>query len=291
MFVDLAVTNFPSPNKSKKFSRIYEGAQTGQDFENINKADKNGPCVVFVTKQFHKSECDDFYLFGRVISGSIKTGDKLTVLGEKFSVKNPEQKTLAEVLGLFVNNTRYKIPVSCIPAGNFVLIEGIDSGLSKTCTLVSNDILNSFEKSLAVTYNTFSIIKVALEPLNPAELPKMLDGLRKLNKSYPLLETKVQETGEHIIIGTGELYMDNVLHDLRNLYTDIEIKLSDPCVILTETVIDTSSFKSFSQTPNGMNKITVIAEPLEASISNDIQMKKINTDDPFISRFFEENYQ
>ena len=142
-----------------------------------------------------------------------------------------------------------------------------------------------------MTYNTFSIIKVALEPLNPAELPKMLDGLRKLNKSYPLLETKVQETGEHIIIGTGELYMDNVLHDLRNLYTDIEIKLSDPCVILTETVIDTSSFKSFSQTPNGMNKITVIAEPLEASISNDIQMKKINTDDPFISRFFEENYQ
>ena len=31
----------------------------------------------------------------------------------------------------------------------------------------------------------------AVEPVNPSELPKMLDGLRKVNKSYPLLVTKV----------------------------------------------------------------------------------------------------
>lgn len=33
----------------------------------------------------------------------------------------------------------------------------------------------------------------------------MLDGLRKLNKAYPLLSTKVEESGEHVILGTGEL--------------------------------------------------------------------------------------
>ncbi len=33
--------------------------------------------------------------------------------------------------------------------------------------------------------------KIAVEPVNPSELPKMLDGLRKVNKSYPLLLTKV----------------------------------------------------------------------------------------------------
>jgi 116 kDa U5 small nuclear ribonucleoprotein component len=36
----------------------------------------------------------------------------------------------------------------------------------------------------------------------------MLEGIRKINKSYPLLITKVEESGEHILIGTGELYMD-----------------------------------------------------------------------------------
>jgi len=31
-----------------------------------------------------------------------------------------------------------------------------------------------------------------VEPVNPSELPKMLDGLRKINKSYPLVTTKVR---------------------------------------------------------------------------------------------------
>jgi U5 small nuclear ribonucleoprotein component len=46
-------------------------------------------------------------------------------------------------------------------------------------------------------------MKIAVEPVNPSELPKMLDGLRKVNKSYPLLSTKVEESGEHVILGTG----------------------------------------------------------------------------------------
>lgn len=49
----------------------------------------------------------------------------------------------------------------------------------------------------------------------------MLDGLRKVNKSYPLLSTKVEESGEHIVLGTGELYLDCVMHDLRRMYSEI----------------------------------------------------------------------
>lgn len=41
-------------------------------------------------------------------------------------------------------------------------------------------------------FNTSSVIKIAVEPVNPSELPKMLDGLRKINKSYPLITTKVR---------------------------------------------------------------------------------------------------
>jgi U5 small nuclear ribonucleoprotein component len=65
------------------------------------------------------------------------------------------------------------------------------------------------------------VIKIAVEPVNPSELPKMLDGLRKVNKSYPLLATKVEESGEHIVLGTGELYLDCVMHDLRRMYSEI----------------------------------------------------------------------
>ena len=36
-----------------------------------------------------------------------------------------------------------------------------------------------------------SVVKIAVEPLNPRELPKMVEGLRCINKSYPLAHTKV----------------------------------------------------------------------------------------------------
>ena len=54
--------------------------------------------------------------------------------------------------------------------------------------------------------------------------------------SYPLLVTKVtrvdtglaltpslqvEESGEHVILGTGELYLDCVMHDLRKMYSEI----------------------------------------------------------------------
>ena len=54
-------------------------------------------------------------------------------------------------------------------------------------------------------FNTQSVIKIAVEPVNPSELPKMLDGLRKVNKSYPLLSTRVEESGEHVVLGNSFL--------------------------------------------------------------------------------------
>jgi len=38
-----------------------------------------------------------------------------------------------------------------------------------------------------------------------------VEGLRKINKSYPLAVTKVEESGEHAILGTGELYLDSIM--------------------------------------------------------------------------------
>ncbi len=90
---------------------------------------------------------------------------------------------------------------------------------------------------------------MAVEPINPSELPKMLDGIRKINKSYPLITTKVEESGEHVVLGTGELYMDCVLHDLRRLYADMEIKVSDPVTRFCETVVEESATKCYTVTP------------------------------------------
>jgi len=53
------------------------------------------------------------------------------------------------------------------------------------------------------------------------------------------------------------------MHDLRKLYSEIDIKVADPVVSFCETVVETSSLKCFAETPNKKNKLTLIAEPLE----------------------------
>merc|ERR1711881_317001 len=138
-------------------------------------------------------------------------------------------------------------------------------------------------------FNTQSVVKIAVEPVNPSELPKMLDGLRKVNKSYPLLNTRVEESGEHVILGTGELYLDCVMHDLRKLYSEIEIKVADPVVSFCETVVETSSLKCFAETPNKKNKMTMIAEPPEKGLAEDIELGTvdINWDRKRLGSFFQ----
>lgn len=114
-----------------------------------------------------------------------------------------------------------------VPAGSWVLIEGIDASVVKTSTIVSANSIHLDEDLYIcrpLKFNTQSVIKIAVEPVNPSELPKMLDGLRKVNKSYPLLSTRVEESGEHVVLGTGELYLDCVMHDLRKMYSEIDIK-------------------------------------------------------------------
>ena len=46
----------------------------------------------------------------------------------------------------------------------------------------------------------------------------MVAGLRAINKSYPLASMRVEESGEHTILGTGELYLDSLMKDLREMY-------------------------------------------------------------------------
>ena len=138
-----------------------------------------------------------------------------------------------------------------------LIIQGIDQPIVKTSTITDLQGEEELYIFRPLKFSTQSVIKIAVEPVNPSELPKMLDGLRKVNKSYPLLSTRVEESGEHVVLGTGELYLDCVMHDLRKLYSEIEIKVADPVVSFCETVVETSSLKCFAETPNKKNKMTI----------------------------------
>ncbi|KAL4872151.1 hypothetical protein BDV12DRAFT_162379 [Aspergillus spectabilis] len=295
-FVDMVLHHIPSPAEGAKraLERYYTGPLDTKVATAMAKCDPDGPLVVHVTKLLASTDASRFNALGRIMSGTARPGLQVRVLGEGYTPDDEEDMVNATVSDTWIAETRYNIPTSGVTAGNLVLLGGVDNSIVKTATLVSTKFEDDEEAYIfkPIRHMTESVFKVAVEPVNPSELPKMLEGLRKVNKSYPLISTKVEESGEHIVLGTGELYMDCVLHDLRRLFSEMEIKVSDPVTRFCETVVETSAIMCYSITPNKLNKITMIAEPLDDGIAEDIESGRVSIKDPIrkVARFFEERY-
>ncbi|KAI1002645.1 U5 small nuclear ribonucleoprotein component [Podosphaera aphanis] len=295
-FVDMILDHIPSPREAapSKIERYYTGPTDSNVAKSMMNCLQDGPLVVQISKLLNTSDAKSFNSFGRVMSGIARPGTEVRVLGEGYSIDDEEDMAVATISDVWIAETRYNIPTDGVPAGNWVLLGGIDNSIVKSATLVPTVLPDEEDAYIfkPITYFTESVLKVAVEPINPSELPKMLDGLRKINKSYPLITTKVEESGEHVILGTGELYMDCVLHDLRRLYAEMEIKVSDPVTRFCETIVETSAIKCYAQTPNKKNKITMVAEPLDDGIAEDIESGKVSIKSPprVVGKFFENNY-
>ena len=256
-----------------KLKNLYTGDKNTEIYKNLIKCENTGPLYITIYKLYHKNNHLSFDLFGRILSGEISKGQSVKILGEHYSLNDKEdQVIIPKIKEIWINQTRYRIPMNKIYCGNLVLIDGVEISSPKNLTIVNNDINidnSQIEICKPIKYN-YSYMKVSVEPLNPSDLPKMIEGLRKIDRSYPASKIKVEESGENIILGTGELYMDSILYDLRNLYTDIELKVSDPVVTFCETVTETSSFKCKGISNNNKNTIYMIAEPLDKEIILDI---------------------
>eukprot|EP00921_Rhytidocystis_pertsovi_P003748 GHVQ01006497.1.p1 GENE.GHVQ01006497.1~~GHVQ01006497.1.p1 ORF type:complete len:1021 (-),score=146.21 GHVQ01006497.1:1463-4525(-) len=292
--VDMIVAHTPDPlqHAKTKVNQVYTGDSTGRIAQGMQDLDTTENLMVYTTKNYHKPDCTAFDVFGRVMSGTLVAGQKVKVLGEAFSLDDDEDMAIREVTNLWIYEGRYRVEVSHVPAGNWVLIGGVDTSICQTSTLTSLDHEEEVEIFRPLKFNTVNVIKIACEPLHPSELPKMLEGLRRVDKAYPLAKTKVEESGEHVIIGTGEIYLDCILHDLRKLYGDLEIKVADPVVQFCETVVEMSALKCFAETPNKKNRLHMVAEPLEKGVGEDIEkaLVKIDWDQRKLGNFFTTKY-
>lgn len=293
-FVDMVLQHIPSPldGAKAKVENTYTGPLDTEVVRSMMSCDQDGPLVIHVAKLYNTSDASSFNALGRVMSGTARPGTQVRVLGEGYTLDDEEDMVVATIMATWISETRYKVPTDGVPAGNWVLLGGVDNSIVKSATIVNKTMEDDAYIFKPIKHFTESVFKVAVEPVSPSELPKMLDGLRKISKSYPLVITKVEESGEHIILGTGELYLDCVLHDLRRLYSEMELKVSDPVTRFCETVQDTSAIKCYAMTPNKKNKVTMIAEPLEKGIGEDIEFGRVSIKWPIrqVGKFFEEKH-
>lgn len=92
--------------------------------------------------------------------------------------------------------------IADVPCGNTVALSGIDQYLIKTGTIGSIDHPET-HPIRPMRYSVSPVVRVAVKPKNPADLPKLVDGIKKLSKSDPLVVCTLEETGENVIAGCG----------------------------------------------------------------------------------------
>jgi len=105
-------------------------------------------------------------------------------------------------------------------------------------------------------YSVSPVVRVAVEPVNACDLPKLVEGIKRLSKSDPLVVCTTEESGEHIIAGCGELHIEICLKDLEEDFAKCPIKKGDPVVSYKETVMnEEKTVTSLSKSPNKHNRL------------------------------------
>merc|ERR1712185_290453 len=199
-------------------------------------------------------------------------GQKARIQGPHYTPGGKEDLNIKSIQRTVLMMGRTTEQIADVPCGNTVALVGVDQFILKSGTL------STFEDSHNIAdmkYSVSPVVKVSVKPKDGKDLPKMVEGLKKLSKSDPLVVCTIEESGEHVIAGCGELHVEICLKDLRDEYAGCDFVMSDPVVSYRETVGDNSNQTCLAKSPNKHNRIYLVAEPLDEEVSKGIEDGKL----------------
>jgi len=278
--LEMIILHLPSPVKAQKYrvENLYEGPQDDECATAIRNCDPNGPLMMYVSKMVPTTDKGRFYAFGRVFSGIIKTGQKVRIMGPNYVPGRKDDLFIKNVQRTVLMMGRYVETIEDCPCGNTIGLVGVDQFLVKSGTITTSDAAHNIR---VMKFSVSPVVRVAVEPKNPSDLPKLVEGLKRLSKSDPCVQCYTEESGEHIVAGAGELHLEICLKDLAEEFSGIEIRTSDPVVSYRETVHDESSETCLSKSPNKHNRLFMRAQPMQEELSAEIDEGTISAkDDP-----------
>merc|ERR1719362_1023900 len=283
----MIVIHLPSPVTAQKYRAelLYEGPPDDLACMGMKNCDPTAPLMMYVSKMVPTSDKGRFYAFGRVFSGVIATGQKCRIMGPNFIPGKKEdlyEKSIQRTILMMGGRVE---AIEDVPCGNICGLVGVDQFLVKTGTITTFKDAHNLK---VMKFSVSPVVRVAVEPKNAQDLPKLVEGLKRLAKSDPLVQCSTAKTGEHIIAGAGELHLEICLKDLKEQYMKgAGIRVSEPVVSFAETVsARTGEDEKFpkqcvAKSPNKHNRLYMYADPLSMDLCKLIEDGEIKaTDDP-----------
>lgn len=259
--VDMSIKHLPSPKKAQayRYSYLYEGDLDDPCAQAIKNCDPEGPLMVYVSKMLPSGDSGRFLAFGRVFSGTARVGQKVVVMGPNFVAGSKVDIYEGNIQGCDLIVGKKKEHVSDIVCGNTGALIGLDKLILKNGTVTDSKTAANIR---AMKYSVSPVVRVAIEPVNPQDTAKLIEGMRKLVKVDNLVVCTVNEsTGEKVVAGSGELHVSICLDDLEKYYARVPIKRSNPIVPYRET-IEAEGEECKSKSSNKHNRLVCRARPL-----------------------------
>jgi elongation factor 2 len=281
--LEMIVINLPSPATAQRYrvETLYEGPMDDESAVGIRDCDPKGPLVLYVSKMVPTSDKGRFYAFGRIFSGTVRSGPKIRIQGPNYLPGKKEDLFIKSIQRTILMMGRYIEPIEDCPAGNICGLVGIDQFLLKSGTLTTSETAHNMK---VMRFSVSPVVQVAVEVKNAADLPKLVEGLKRLSKSDPCVQAWISETGEHIVAGAGELHLEICLKDLQEDHAGVPLKISDPVVPYRETVKAESSIVALSKSQNKHNRLYIKAMPIDEELTKAIEAGTVSSRDDFKAR-------
>ncbi|ORX63200.1 elongation factor 2 [Hesseltinella vesiculosa] len=281
--LEMICIHLPSPQTSQRYRvpNLYEGPADDECAIGIRDCDPKGPLMLYVSKMVPTSDKGRFYAFGRVFSGTARAGMKVRIQGPNFVPGTKTDLHVKSIQRTVLMMGRGVEAIDDCPAGNIIGLVGVDQFLVKSGTITTSEVAHNMK---VMKFSVSPVVQVAVEVKNANDLPKLVEGLKRLAKSDPCVLTFTSDSGEHIVAGAGELHLEICLKDLEEDHAQVPIRTGDPVVQYRETVTAESSIDCLSKSPNKHNRVYMKAMPIDEELSKAIEEGKVGPKDDFKAR-------
>jgi elongation factor 2 len=158
-------------------------------------------------------------------------------------------------------------------------LSGLEKSLVRSGTISSDPEAHPFRM---MNFSVAPVVRMAVSAVNAKDSKKIVDGLRKLERTDPLLQVFVDEkTDECIIAGAGELHLEICVNDLSRFLDGIQIKVSNPIVPFTETIAGSSDFVCLTKSQNKLNHLMAKVVKLDDDMT--AQLEKCESKESLVS--------
>ncbi|KAL5601154.1 hypothetical protein BROUX41_005959 [Berkeleyomyces rouxiae] len=278
--LEMMILHLPSPVTAQRYraDALYEGPSDDEVAVAIRECDPKGPLMLYVSKMVPTSDRGRFFAFGRVFAGTVRSGLKVRIQGPNYVPGKKEDLFVKAIQRTVLMMGGRVEAIEDMPAGNIVGLVGIDQFLLKSGTITTCETAHNMK---VMKFSVSPVVQRSVKVKNAQDLPKLVEGLKRLSKSDPCVLVYTSESGEHVVAGAGELHLEICLNDLEHDHACVPLTISDPVVQYRETVSAQSSMTALSKSPNKHNRVYMEAGPIEEELAGAIEAGKVSPREDF----------